>query len=72
VKTLANHENTTKNLVFEAFFSIITPRRSIASRHFIRNMIENFEKVENFELRVKLLYYNIYTNLRCMHLPGAA
>jgi hypothetical protein len=37
--------------VFEAFFfSIITPRRSIASRRFIRNVIENFEKVENFEL----------------------
>jgi hypothetical protein len=35
--------------VFEAFFSIITPRRSIASRRFIRNMIDNFEKVENFE-----------------------
>jgi hypothetical protein len=57
MKTLANHENTTKKLVFidfsyvfEAFFSIITPRRSIASRRFIRNMIENFEKVENFEL----------------------
>jgi hypothetical protein len=57
VKTLASHENKTKNLVFidfsyvfEAFFSIITPRRSIASRRFIRNMIENFEKVENFEL----------------------
>jgi hypothetical protein len=45
-----------KNLVFIDFsyvfeaFSIITPRRSIASRRFIRNMIENFEKVENFEL----------------------
>jgi hypothetical protein len=36
--------------VFEAFFSIITPRRSIPSRRFIRNMIDNFEKVENFEL----------------------
>jgi hypothetical protein len=33
--------------VFEPFFSIITPRRSIASRRFIRNMIENFENLSS-------------------------
>jgi hypothetical protein len=32
------------------FFSIITPRRSIASRRIIRKMIEHFEKVKNFGL----------------------
>jgi hypothetical protein len=32
------------------YFSIITPRRSIASRRFIRNIINNFEKVKNFGL----------------------